>query len=280
MISLFTIPRSFAGSTGVRQRNAIGTWLRAIPDVEVLLLGDDPGVADVATELGVRHIPAVRRNEFGTPFLDSAFALAEERARHDLLGYINTDILLISDFVEALQRVPYERSLVVGRRTDLDVEELLDFNERWQQELRQRATRDGKLLHPYGCDFFVFRKRTGLTELPPFVVGRPGWDNWFIARALQLAIPVVDITPVSLAVHQNHGYAHVPAARGKAWEGPEGDRNYGLAGGMYASILDATHRLTARGVVKNRKARRLFLRVWYAIVKRCARFVPTSTRVT
>jgi hypothetical protein len=280
MISLFTIPRSFTGSTGVRQRNAIGTWLRAIPDVEVMLLGDDPGVSDVALELGVRHLPDVRRNDFGTPFLDSAFALAQQHATHDLLGYINTDILLMDDFVAALKRTASDRALIFGRRTDLDVESLLDLGDGWQQRLAALARREGTLMHPYGSDYFIFRKDTGLCELPPFVVGRPGWDNWFIARALQLGMPVIDITASCVAVHQNHGYGHVPAARGKAWEGPEGDRNYDLAGGMYASILDATHRLTARGIVKNTKARRLFLRVWYAIVKRCARFVPTSTRVT
>jgi hypothetical protein len=42
-------------------------------------------------------------------------------------------------------------------------------------------------------------------------------------------IPLVDASDDVMAIHQNHGYAHVPKARGAAWEGPEADHNRALA---------------------------------------------------
>lgn len=271
MLTLFTIPRSFTGQTGIRQRNAIGTWLRSIPDVEVMLMGDDPGVDAVAAELGVVHVPDVKRNEFGTPLLDSAFHIAEERARHDLIGYINTDILVLDDFVAALRHVTLSKFLVIGRRTDLDHDDAIVFDGAWKQRLLARAHEHGSLMHPYGSDYFVFRKKTGLAQLPPFAVGRPKWDNWFIANAQRIGVPVIDITPVACVIHQNHGYGHVAQSRGKTYEGPEGDRNLDLTQGLYGSVLDSDYRLTAAGLKRNTKLRWVGLRMWYFVDKRVKR---------
>ena len=57
-----------------------------------------------------------------------------------------------------------------------------------------------------------------------------------------------------MAVHQNHDYSHVPLREENVWEGPwegpEARRNRALCGGAehFFTLLDATHRLTARGV--------------------------------
>jgi hypothetical protein len=66
--------------------------------VEIILCGDETGVGEAAAELGVRHVPDVRRSEHGTPLLDSVFRAASSAARSPLLGYVNTDIILFPDF--------------------------------------------------------------------------------------------------------------------------------------------------------------------------------------
>ncbi len=95
-------------------------------------------------------------------------------------------------------------------------------------------------------------------ELPPFAVGRPGWDNYLVYRARKLGIPVVDATPVLTLVHQNHGYGHVPAASGDRWEGPEARMNRALMGGTERTfdIGDATHVLMANGLIPARGFRK------------------------
>ncbi len=78
-ISIFSIPKPFHGHVATIQDNAIRSWKR-IPGAQVMLLGDDAGVTHAANGHGVLHIPTVKKNEFGTPLLDHAFALAAEHA--------------------------------------------------------------------------------------------------------------------------------------------------------------------------------------------------------
>jgi hypothetical protein len=50
MLTIFTIPKPFRGHIEVIQRNAIESWLRLRPQCEIILCGDDPGVAEAASE--------------------------------------------------------------------------------------------------------------------------------------------------------------------------------------------------------------------------------------
>jgi hypothetical protein len=47
MITLFSTPKPFVGHVGVIQRNAILSWQRLHPDVEIILVGEDAGTAEV-----------------------------------------------------------------------------------------------------------------------------------------------------------------------------------------------------------------------------------------
>ena len=120
MLTIFSIPKAFKGHMDVIQRNAIESWKRLGPECEVILIGDDPGTAEVAEELGVQNIPHVERNEFGTPLLDSAYQLAEDAARNTYLCYVNADIILTSSLIHAFQRVRQQsdRFLMTARRWD------------------------------------------------------------------------------------------------------------------------------------------------------------------
>ena len=252
MLTIFTVPKPFEGHIGIIQRNAIHSWRCLRPACQILLCGDEAGTAEVAATLGADRIPTVDRNDFGTPLLSSVFAAVEGRATHDLLCYVNADILLLSDFAEAAGRVAAAKRpfLMVGQRWDLDVTEPLAFGQKdWERELRARVEQTGALHPPSGSDYFVY-PRDALGALPPFAVGRPGWDNWMIYHARSRKMPVVDATEETLVIHQNHAYGHVKQGTGNAWEGPEGDRNLDLVGGQERifTLTDATHRLTGAGL--------------------------------
>jgi hypothetical protein len=287
MLTIFTVPKPFDGHIGVIQRNAIQSWLRLHPACQVLLCGDEAGTADAAATLGADRVPSVETNEFGTPLLSSVFASAESRAQHGLLCYVNADILLLSDFVEAARRVAEakRRFLVVGQRWDLDVTEPLEFGDpRWENDLRARVDRAGALHPPSGSDYFVYPRGT-LGALPAFAVGRPGWDNWMIYRARRDKVPVVDATEATLVIHQNHAYGHVKQATDGAWEGPEGDRNRDLIGGSdrVFTLADATHRLTHDGLRRamtptHLKRRLRTLAVFVPALGRIYRILRTSLR--
>src|SRR5687768_4247379 len=102
LITLFSAPKPFTNPhIAMIQRNAIKSWT-LLPDVEVILLGEEEGLAQAAKELGVRHLPKVARNESGTPLISSMFQLARENSTSDLLCIINADMILMTDFVEAV----------------------------------------------------------------------------------------------------------------------------------------------------------------------------------
>ena len=120
MLTFFTTAEPFRGHSWRIQRNALASWTLMHPAVEVILFGDEEGAAETARELGLRHEPYVERNEYGTKRLDYMFSTARALARHDILCYVNCDIILMEDFRRALERVKarHEQFLMLGRRWD------------------------------------------------------------------------------------------------------------------------------------------------------------------
>jgi len=255
MLTMFGLPKPFRGHIGVIQRNAITSWSLLRPKPEIILFGDEEGTGEIAQELGLRHVPPVRRNQHGTPFLNDMFDTAQTLAAHPTLAYVNPDILLFDDFMEAVQRVKSwrERFLIVGQRTNLDVSQLLHFESpEWYERLRDIARHTGVVASPSYIDYFVFAR--GLySPMPAFVIGRTAYDNWMLWKARSLRVPVVNTSAVVLAIHQNHDYYHLhPQGRAGLWQGEEALANQKLAGGRRAYGLDhATHSLTAKGIRRN-----------------------------
>lgn len=262
MLTLFSVPKPFTGRVVDAQRNALDSWMRVAPDVQVLLFGDEEGIAEAAARAGAEHVPSVARNEFGTPLLDDVFRQAQARARHGLCCYVNADIVLFDDFAQAAQRLNLPRFLAVGRRMDLDVEGRLDFGAPdWAARLRADARRRGRLHEPTGMDYFLF-KRGELPELPPFPVGRVLWDNWMVHRARTLGTPVIDLTAATMIVHQNHDYGHVAGGARGMTRGVEAQRNWEIVGPDFypLTIDDATWLLDDKGLREARDVRHLLRR--------------------
>lgn len=246
MLTIFATPKPFRGHFDVIQRNAIRSWTLLRPACEVILFGDDEGTKAVAAEFSIRHIANVERNEYGTPLVSDLFKQAQQLSVHNLLCYVNSDIILMSDFTRAVQRVinHKRRFLLVGQRWNLNVNEELDFTQDWEKKLQAQISQNGQLEDSSGIDYFVFNR--GLwDEIPPFAVGRPGWDNWMLYRARSLRAALIDATPVISAVHQNHDYSHHPHGADGVWKGAEAKRNLALLDHHGCTTEDATHLLTA-----------------------------------
>lgn len=246
LLTIFSAPKPFTNPhIAVIQRNAIRSWLSLGEEVEVFLVGEEPGLAETAAELGVTCLPQVERNEQGTPLVSSIFALARSAGEGRLLAYVNADILLLPDFVAAARQVAgqAERFLLVGQRWDLDVTRDLDFGPGWEQRLDAERLARGQLHPPAGSDYFIF-PRLLFADMPQFAIGRAGWDNWMIYAARQQGFPVVDGTPSIHIIHQNHDYSHLPGGK-PHYDLEESERNIALAGGwhhMY-TVLDTSHEL-------------------------------------
>jgi hypothetical protein len=260
MITIFTLPKAFRGDINIIQRNAIQSWLKVCPSCEIILFGEEEGMADVAKEFNISHILSIKKNEWGTPLLNSAFNEAQKQAKNDILTYLNTDIILTNDFLPAVQKIKTPLFLMGGRRWDLDIKKEIDFKEPdWEEKLSLEIQKRGKLHGFSGIDYLVFPRNLP-HELPPFAVGRPGWDNWLIYHIRRSKIAVIDATQAVTVVHQTHGYSHSPWGREKRVEGPELERNLELAGGFsnMLTLRDADWLLTPGDLKRPPFPRRIF----------------------
>ena len=246
LITLFSAPKPFTDPhIAMIQRSAIKSWT-LLPDVEVFLFGEETGLAEAARELGVKHIPNVARNESGTPLISSMFQLARENSHSELLCIINADMILMPDFVEAAKQATKlkDKFVLLSQRWDYDITSPLEFGDGWQRQLVATVRKQNQLHRPAGSDFFLFPKSC-YADIPNFIIGRAGWDNWMIYKARAEKWSVIDCTPSVMIVHQNHDYSHLPGGK-PHYEHPDTNENIRLAGGqanIRYTILDSTHQL-------------------------------------
>lgn len=280
MLTIFALPKPFREHTSIVQRNAIGSWLQSCPSCEVLLLGEDEGVVEASSAFGVRHVSKVRRSKFGTPLVSSIFEIAEREAKYDLLCYVNSDIILMSDFFKAIEKVTRlkQKFLMIGRRWNVEVPTLLDLcDSHWEEKLRLLAIQKGVIETPRGLDYFVFRRGFG-QSLPDFAIGRPYYDNWLVYRARASGCIVIDASQAVMAIHQKHDYSHIskkiPGENRlvlytqrifSGVYGPEAIQNFKLTGGTkhLCTTFDATHVLTPLSL-KSFPFKRYVGRIYYS----------------
>ena len=246
LITLFTAPKPFTNPHIARiQRNALRSWQALGSEVEVVLIGQEEGLAEAAAEFGFAHLPEVARNALGTPLVSAIFELGRNFSNSPLLAYVNADIILFPEFLQAARAVSAacERFLIVGQRWDLEVTQELSFAPGWEAALHELLQREGKRHLRAGSDYFIF-PRSCFEHIPDFSIGRAGWDNWMIYFARQQGWPVVDATPDVDIIHQNHDYSHLPNSQ-PHYRLPETGENIRLAGGRRAlfNLDDATHQL-------------------------------------
>jgi hypothetical protein len=247
LLTVFSAPKPFTDPhIAMIQRNAIRSWT-LLPDVDVILVGDEEGTAQVASELSTRHLPGVKCNDSGTPLVSSIFDLARQNSDSPLLCYVNADILLLPDLVEAA-RIALKNAqnfLLVGQRWDVDVTDTLDFSGDWAARLRSFAISQGSLHVPAGSDYFVF-PRACFIDMPSFAIGRAGWDNWMIYKSRKERWATVDATESVMVLHQSHDYSHLPGGQ-PHYKLPESKTNIRLAGGREMTrftLLDTDKRLS------------------------------------
>jgi len=287
LITLFSAPKPFTNPyIATIQRNAIRSWT-LLPDVEIILLGEEIGLAKNARDLGVKHIPNVKCNDNGTPLISSMFQIARDASQHshsDLLCIINADMILMPDFLEAamesrslLLRRRQQKFVLLSQRWDLDITQPIEFTEGWQNRLRSTVHHQGQLHRPAGSDFFLF-PLSSYFDIPNFTIGRAGWDNWMIYKARKEKWVVIDCTPSVMIVHQNHDYSHLPGGK-PHYEHPDTNENIRLAGGeanIRYTILDATRQLVDGKLIRPKMSYLRFMRGVELFLRKIFFFLPEN----
>ncbi len=204
-MTIFFTPKPFKGVAGIQQANAVESWTKIVPKPEIILFGYETGAADIAERLGLVHIWDEVERLDDIPLLDSLFTLAQRKASHDALMYVNADLIIVDGLMEAVKRLlkAFPNFVGVCRRWDISLSEPLDFDGDWKAEVKSLIGA-GELHSDCSSDIFIFKK--GLWALPSFAVGRPEWDNWMMWKVTDVGWPLVDLTPVVTTAHGQHLY--------------------------------------------------------------------------
>jgi hypothetical protein len=244
LLTLLAMPKAFEGHIGIIQRNAITSWTKLNPRPEIFLFGEEKGTAEITEELQIGHLRDIHRNEFGTPLLSDLMQRAKEVSKSPILGYVNCDIILLQEFQDSIAAIHQQiaQFLAVTHRWEIDLRKNVDFSA--NGPVRLEFLPPGVPGHHTAIDAFVFT-RDVYSEVPPLAIGRAWFDQWLIKDTLLRGIPVVDITEVARAIHQNHDYAHIAGGQRGAYGGEEARRNLDIYGGVphAFTLLNATHEL-------------------------------------
>ena len=160
-LTIFSAPKPFTNPhIATIQRNAIRSWTE-LPDVQVVLLGDEPGLAEAASQLGAVHVRELPRSPSGAPRMDAMFRLAREHSPSPFYCVVNADIILFPDLLEAARQISasHGKFVLLGQRWDMDITTPLDFSGQpgaWAAPLLDSLPRLGQLHRPTGSDYFLF----------------------------------------------------------------------------------------------------------------------------
>lgn len=210
------------GLSAIHQRNALRSWRALDPDVEIIVFGLSEGGEEICAEVGAICEPNIQA-EGRLPILSDMFSKAQKMASHNLVCYVNADIILPNNWLGWVQHMHgIKEYLAVGYRTDVLVDQELDYSiDRDVLKLK------GILHSAAGIDYFAFPKAIHW-DMPNFVVGRPGWDNWLLWKARRSNIPLVDISSVYSVFHQDHDWGEFKNGISDREKAPESLRNKSL----------------------------------------------------
>lgn len=253
MLTLFSTPKPFHNHIKIIQTNAIRSWSYLNPQPEIILIGNEEGIEDISKELKLRHIPEVERNEYGTPLLNSVFDIGQANATYPVVGYVNADIILMNEFIEAVKMVQDMKIfpfVISGHRFNLNINEYIKFNNNWEEELKNKVRKNSSISPSDAIDYFIFPKGF-YRNLLPFAIGRKRWDNWLIYYAVSNNAYLFDTTYVNKVIHQNHNYANIGKINSEIIYN---EQLFGRKGKKFRfcvyTLMDSSYVLTKNGIKK------------------------------
>jgi hypothetical protein len=123
----------------------------------------------MAAEIGARHVPDIASSASGAPMFDDVIAKGQRHAQADTVCFLNADIVLTPAWNRAVWAVRRWRPqyLMVGRRWNLDARFARPGGRAsWSTGHQPRRTATT-------CSSITSCSRGMLTDVPPFVIGRP-----------------------------------------------------------------------------------------------------------
>lgn len=260
---LFTSPKPFRADTEAVQRSAMRSWKRAFPESKIFLFGEEKQSAVVAEQEGLHFFGELERCGAGGEIITSMFRAITSRFPGEIMLYINSDIFLSPQSTTLLHPLLQRKGpwIASTRRWCLPCFEGPALERGGWDSFWELARRQGHFGDACSLDLFLMRDFP-LEEMPLFLIGHQGWDNWLLFHARMQNLPVIDLSPVLQAVHCQHDYAYASQnTRIDRRDGPLEEYNMQLLGkdSHRFHLGHATHELSEGGI-RQRNGRAVWLR--------------------
>ena len=177
-----------------------------------------------------------------SPIVPDLIAKALPVADTTMVAYINADIIITENFVEKIQQMvdKYGYDIyAVGSRYEIDLKEYVNSPESYKkvQEQNRGAYDDSTSSDIFIASKFTWRKV--ISEMPDFILGRWGWDNYLHMMAEVYRLKKHNCSDVLPILHCKHTFHHIYAQEKKhEKEAPSSQHNLALwekTRGMYGT---------------------------------------------
>jgi hypothetical protein len=215
-ITFITAFKKFKKSYDMIQQSAMYSWkINGIPvkapTNEVDTRGKCTGYGNITLIEGVK-----RGREIGfptqSPIVPDLIAKALPVIDTVMVAYINSDIIITENFVEKIQRMVDKYGydiFVVGSRNEIDLKEYANTPKTYKKVLEQkREAYDDST----SSDIFIaskFNWRKVISEMPEFILGRWGWDNYLHMMGEVHKLKKYNCSDALPILHCKHGFHHI-----------------------------------------------------------------------
>lgn len=215
-ISFITAFRKFKPPFDKIQRSAIYSWKSN--DIKVIAPLNEVGLEEKCSNYqNVEFIGDVKRaRELGfhhqSPVVSDMISKALPKIDTVMVALINSDIIIPEDFSSILQKMldKYGYDIyVVGARQNIELEENIDSIEKLKAVWKQKR---GSYDQATSSDIFIASKYTWrkiIHEMPDYILGRWGWDNYLHMRAEILKLNKYNCSEAIPILHCNHDFRHI-----------------------------------------------------------------------
>ena len=212
LLTLFTTMKDRKCRDGIHNRT-LTNWATLMPKLSPLLYipqheWNTSRWKDNALNRGwrVQNISRLRKK---IPILSDMFKQTLRECKTPFVGFANADILFDESIIRTLEYliqvidVDNWTILITGKRRNVNMTKY-DLGSGNNLTKISLMTQEVDFFHGKAQDYFIIsRKGLPWTEIPDFVIGRNGYDNWLLVMAQKWNVMAIDVSLTLVALHQS-----------------------------------------------------------------------------
>tara|TARA_R100001129_G_scaffold167007_2_gene134378 strand:- start:311 stop:1075 length:765 start_codon:yes stop_codon:yes gene_type:complete len=205
MITLFTTTNKI--TTAVL--NSLESWDRLECVSEIFIFSDTMHNSDIVNHSNKATVLPSNEQE-KPPLLKQIFKTSLQNSNNDFLCYINSDILLLSDFCRAFAdcKTKFKNFQMIGRRINWEDPGWVRFDhDVTDQQIIDTVQAGSHSPHPYsGVDYFCFNKEVyeeQIDDMPDFYIARRRFDHYLAYCPKRVGAEVVDCSNKIYCIHHD-----------------------------------------------------------------------------